>query len=352
MKIAITFLLSIISFTLFSQNPSYGETVDYIKTNTVGRMLYKGPLDSYERATSYKLTNIVIEKNGRIKLITNQKNGINDFDIVFNIFDLTSSIDYPDGIRAYKFLVHFKGLNVTEGYGITFATENDAIKVARALRHLKTLCSKEDDLFGKPTQQEKATLTKSETIEYIKNVINNQEALTARENYYNVRDNRLKQNIYDDKIIKYYERATRLKDGKYDYDEVSYSYSIDFMNTPFEKISLFSPNKSYTFGYDEPFTRFYCISLIKNNNSTSIVKNFKSRNSGYHRGTLWPSASQAKNSCKSKSWRSYNPSEEYQIDIYVKEEANAKRLKKAFEHLTSIINEEKNTNKANDPFGE
>lgn len=351
MKLAITFLLSIISFALFSQNPSYEETVDYIKTNTVGRMLYKGPLDSYERATGYKLTNIVIEKNGRIKLITNQKNGIHDFEIVFNIFDLTSSIDYPDGIRAYKFLVHFKGLNVTEGYGITFATENDAIKVARALRHLKTLCSKEDDLFGKPTQQEKATLTKSETMEYIKNVINNQEDLTARENDYHVTDNRLKQNIYDNKIIKYYERPTKRKDGKYKYDEASYSYSIDFMNTPFEKVSLLSPNTSHAFGYDEPFTRFYCVSL-KINNNTSIMENWESRECGFDSGNYWSSPSQAKNSCKSKSWRSFNPSKVSQINIYVKEEANAKRLKKAFEHLTSIINEEKNTNKANDPFGE
>ena len=152
-------LILLIFFTSFSfaQSPTYEQTIDFIKTNCVGRMLYEGALDSYQRETGHKLTKIEIQKDGRIKLVADQQNGRHDFEIVFNVFDLKSSIDYPDGIRAYKFLVHFQGLNVSSGYGITFATDADAKRVARSFRHLKTMCSKGGGLFDEPTQSEKKT---------------------------------------------------------------------------------------------------------------------------------------------------------------------------------------------------
>lgn len=84
------------------------------------------------------------------------------------MFDLVASTEYPEGVIAKDFLVHFNGLNVTSGYGIVYATQNDALKVARAFRHLRTVCKKpEIDLFSQPITEEKKTLSKAETIRYI-----------------------------------------------------------------------------------------------------------------------------------------------------------------------------------------
>lgn len=153
-------------------DPTFEQTVDYIIKNTKGRVMYPGALDSYSRVTGYVLVDVKIDKNGRIELFTDQKFDDNKFSINFNIFDLVQKVDYPDGIRAYKFLVHFNGLNVSSGYGITFATDADAQKIARAFRHLKQVCTPENDLFSQiPAEEKKIKLTREETIEYINKLI-------------------------------------------------------------------------------------------------------------------------------------------------------------------------------------
>ena len=153
-------------------DPTFEQTVDYIIKNTKGRVMYPGALDSYSRVKGYVLKDIKIDKTGRIELFTDQKFDDNKFSINFNIFDLVQKVDYPDGIRAYKFLVHFNGLNVSSGYGITFATDADAQKIARAFRHLKQVCTPENDLFSQiPAEEKKIKLTREETIDYINKLI-------------------------------------------------------------------------------------------------------------------------------------------------------------------------------------
>lgn len=362
MKIVTSILLSLVSFTLLAQNPTYDQTVEYIKKNTVGRMIYEGPLDSYERATGHKLTNIIIEKNGRIQLKTNQKHGIHDFDIVFNIFDLTSSIDYPDGIRAYKYIVHFKGLNVTKGFGITFATENDAIKVARAFRHLKTMCSQDDDLFGKPTVQEtKANLTKSETFEYIKNVINNLPTYKTSNDGGSIES---EQHISNN----YYKLRRGILSGSrtegYMYYDDSNTYNFDFLNKSIINVEFHQPiipkptkwdsNHPYYFYSDkvpEDLRKFFVLELIVEKGSLKEVVN--NRSSNYDKGNFWATAAEAKRSCRNDPYsnREYATRNDERIMIYIKEKTDAKRLYKAFSHLSSLLKEEMNSKKANDPFG-
>lgn len=342
MKILLTILLSLTAFTFLAQDPTYEQTVDYIKKNTVGRMIYEGPLDDYDRATGHKLTNIVIEKNGRIELITNQKNGIHDFNIVFNIFDLTSSIDYPDGIRAYKYIVHFKGLNVSKGFGITFATENDAIKTARAFRHLKTMCSQEDDLFGKSTEVEKrATLSKAETIEYIKNVVNNQPAVSLS----NETQGKMSINGNCFEFIRGYD-LNFYKDNSgggscIKYYEYKWTFCVDLHTTPFKEIKI--TERAHFTNYST-LDNYYGVDLITNG---EVIACTRSKREGECVNTL----SRAQSSCMYKSFDVEGTSKEEVIHIFFKEEADAKRLKKAFEHLSSLINEERNSEKANDPFG-
>ncbi len=154
------------------QNPTFEQTVEYIIENTKGRVMYPGALDSYTRTQGYRLDDVRIHKNGKIEFITKQDNKLygltNNFNITFNIFDLVPKTDYPEGIKAYKFLVHFNGLNVSDGYGITYATDADAQKVARAFRHLKNVCEKGTDLFGAaPEGEGKLKLTREETLSYI-----------------------------------------------------------------------------------------------------------------------------------------------------------------------------------------
>lgn len=164
-------LLLFIAANAAAQNPTYEQTVEYIVSNTKGRVMYPGDLDAYSRVKGYNLKDIKIQKNGRIELHTDQKYDSNDFSIIFNIFDLVEKTDYPDGIRAHNFLVHFNGLNVTSGYGITFATDADAQKIARAFRHLKSLCTREGDLFAQPAPEEtkKPKLGREATITYLQN---------------------------------------------------------------------------------------------------------------------------------------------------------------------------------------
>ena len=155
-------------------SPTFEQTVDYIITNTKGRQMYPGALDSYSRVKGYNLKDVKIEKNGKIVFITDQKNDYNDFTIPFNLFDLVAKTEYPEGVIAKDFLVHFNGLNVSSGYGIVYATQNDALKVARAFRHLRTVCEKpENDLFSQPVIEEKNILSKVETLAYITNLLEN-----------------------------------------------------------------------------------------------------------------------------------------------------------------------------------
>ena len=170
--VAITICLFFNTMLNAQTEPTFEQTVDYIVKNTKGRVMYPGDLDSYSRVKGYFLKDVKIEKNGQIEFITDQKFDDNKFNIIFNIFDLVQKVDYPDGIRAYKYLVHFNGLNVSSGYGITYATDADAQKVARALRHLKTVCTKDDDLFSKPIADEnKVKLTREETIDYVNKLV-------------------------------------------------------------------------------------------------------------------------------------------------------------------------------------
>jgi hypothetical protein len=357
MKYIQTLLLMFFTVTLSAQNPTYEQTVEYIQTNTVGRMLYKGPLDSYQRATGHKLTKISIEKNGRIKLIADQRNGSHDFEIVFNIFDLTSSIDYPDGIRAYKFLVHFKGLNVTSGYGITFATENDAIKVARALRHLKTLCSQEGDLFSKQTESEqKPTLSKEETLAYIKKLINNQEGLRSEETDHYKASNTLSgeprtiQKTYtynqymNNNSFELQRELVKEENNKYQVSENTTIYELNFEKIIFENISL----EGFYEGNDGP--KGYKLALTATSKFTKKEKHrgMPTFNSNGQYNYVY-SIEQARNELSTWEWF-----DDYEIShfyIYMANENDIKRLKKAFDHLTALIKEENNLNIENDPFG-
>lgn len=179
MKIQIKFMLLILGLLVkqkinaqSANSPTFEQTVDYIISNTKGRVMYPGELDAYSRTKGYSLKDIKIDKNGKIVFITEQKDDYNDFNISFNIFDLAATKEYPGGIIAKDFLVHFNGLNVSKGYGIVYATQNDALKIARAFRHLRTVCEKpENDLFSQPEVEEKQVLSKSETIDYINDKI-------------------------------------------------------------------------------------------------------------------------------------------------------------------------------------
>jgi len=165
-----------------------------------------------------------------------------------NIFNLKSSIDYPDGIRAYKFLVHFQGLNDSSGYGITFATDADAKRVARSFRHLKTMCSKGGGLFDAPTQVEKkSTLTKVQTWKYIEDLLNNQPKLTYTEikyKYYKYTDE-ISQTIYNGGYhIDHGTTTYNTSDRQYKYAEEEHEFN-NFLDVPIKNISLLAPNPAY-----------------------------------------------------------------------------------------------------------
>jgi len=213
------FLMLLISLTSVAQELSFEETVAYLKKNIIGRVMYPGGLDAYSRTKGYHLQNVNIEKNGSITLATEQKNGLNDFKISFNIFDLVQKVDYPEGIRAYKFLVHFGGLNVSEGYGITFATDADAERVARAFRYLKKVCVKEKDIFSEPTEEEKKPkLSREETVHYINQILSTVNAKV------NLKDGKSKQLhlLYGDAALSY-SASTKTYSIKY-HEKTTYYY--------------------------------------------------------------------------------------------------------------------------------
>ena len=167
-------LLAIV-ISVKAQDLTFEQTVSYIQKNITGRLMYPGDLDAYSRIKGYTLKEISIQQNGAIVIQTDQKSDANDFNISFNVFDLVERVDYPGGIRAYKFLIHFSGLNVSKGYGIAFATDADAQRVARAFRHLKKVCIREEDPFSKPAEEEKKPdLSREETIKYINQLLSTQ----------------------------------------------------------------------------------------------------------------------------------------------------------------------------------
>ena len=342
MKYLSSILLTFITSCLLAQNPTYEQTVDFIKTNCVGRMLYKGALDSYERETGHKLTRVDIQNDGRVKLVADQQNGRHDFEIVFNIFDLKSSIDYPDGIRAYKFLVHFQGLNVTSGYGITFATDADAKRVARAFRHLKTMCSKDGGLFDSPTQTEKKpTLSKDETISYIQKLLDEQPVLTAKEK----NDTKKYEVTFRNGFIKTHLSTLSKDEDDYIYTERKTEFNFYNGALPTE-IKLKEPGSYY---YDDiGMNSFYGLTLDYKP-SAPYFWQIRETDIGHYKNMTTPT--QAENSCKNQSWRNFNNGRINSVDIFIKNESDAKRLKKAFEHLINLMKEENQSEQDNDPFG-
>tara|TARA_B100000809_G_scaffold152297_1_gene149641 strand:- start:2235 stop:3188 length:954 start_codon:yes stop_codon:yes gene_type:complete len=316
-------------------------------------MLYEGTLDSYKRETGHKLTKIEIHKDGRIKLVADQQQGRHDFEIVFNIFDLKSSIDYPDGIRAYKFIVHFQGLNVSSGYGITFATDADAKRVARAFRHLKTMSSKGGGLFDGPTQAEKKpTLTKSETLKYIENIVNNQPKLTNR-----TYDGNFTFSV--EAVQTFYSGNFQTEIGKlwndggnFNYGEQTKKY-LNLDKLKIDEVSIYPPRPEYLSGCSTNSEcslkgRYTLLSIgyIENNQYGLSYKSQTRDNFAYN---VKSTSSEAKNDCKSREWQTFKGSDT--VNIYLENQDDADRLKKAFEHLAALINEEKRVKEDSDPFG-
>lgn len=343
MKYLSSILLILVSTFLFSQNPTYEQTVEFIKTNVVGRMLYEGALDSYQRENGHKLTKIEIQKDGRIKLVADQQHGRHDFEIVFNIFDLKSSIDYPDGIRAYKFLVHFQGLNVSKGYGITFATDADAIRVARAFRHLKTMCAKGGGLFDEPTKTETTpSLSKEETKSYIQNLLDKQPFLIAKRKNKTEKYEVAFRNGF---ITTHYSSSGKDYDNKY-YEHWEKIMEFNFFNGSLpDNIKLNAPGSRSDGQIGEE--SFYSLTF---HYKPAVKNSWKQRENDVDDYWKMTTPTKAKNSCENQSWRDLNTTSNT-IRIVIKTESDAKRLKKAFEHLVNLMKEEKRTEQDNDPFG-
>lgn len=301
-----------------AQTPTYDQTVNYLIKNIKGRNMYKGELDAYTRVRGYVVRNIKFDQSGRIEITTNQKNGINDFKITFNIFDLTSSLDYPDGVRAYKFLVHFKGLNVSSGYGITFATQNDAVKVARALRYYKSLCNESDDLFSNPIVKEKPTLTKSETLEYINNMLNKTEVKKDNSFYF-----------YDIKLsdtgLLIHEKNDHYAGKKYNNQTIN-KWFFDFKDIT-----------SIQAREDKDHRRTHTVRLYFNKDikKTVEIKPY------YQYMTETRKSGSTKSSYSKSIWL---PFVEYEPGAH-------KRLVKALNHLKDLVKEEYNKKLSDDPFG-
>ena len=349
-----TFTLLILCFTAMTFNqvkaqvdPTFEQTVDYIIKNTKGRVMYPGALDSYSRVKGYTLKDIKIEKNGKIIFTTEQKNDYNDFTISFNVFDLVASTEYPEGVIAKDFLVHFNGLNVTSGYGIVYATQNDAIKVARAFRHLRTVCKKpENDLFSKPVVEEKKTLSKEETITYINKNIKTGLWLGECQCYiletYNTsysNGSRGKENGVSNYYIETHDLMstnTYMVYGKSDRQDCEEMPYFDQRDNLVRGSSISSRIKLKI--------SFDLLKLINfevfngTNNDTKILKlNFQ------------PNSSSAENlsSVDLNNIKIWNTSS---LQFLVSSE-NVEKVKKAFMHLEKLIKEEKKKAEDDDPFG-
>ena len=191
-------------------------------------------------------------------------------------------------------------------------------------------------------QKKKPTLTKTETMKYIEDLLNN-----ASELSYNVSGgkNNLNQ-IFN---------ANTGSFNSFNYQSVNdaggYGYfenDEDFNNitqTLIKNISIISPDpeeRNYRFQ-----KKFYSVKI---DFETPIQRSFKYRRN--YSTLTWEanSISEAKNNCRSQSWKHNNANKSY-VEIFMKNESDAKRLKNAFEHLAALIKEEKSADRDNDPFG-
>ncbi|MDF3029390.1 MAG: hypothetical protein K0S23_3697 [Fluviicola sp.] len=329
-KILLCFIL-VISHTIYAQSPTYEETVSYIIQNTKGRMMYPGALDAYSRSKGYYLKDIKIEQNGKIELITDQKVFDGGFNIIFNIFDLVEKVDYPDGIRAYKFLVHFSGLNVSEGYGITFATDADAQKVARAFRHLKTMCKQDDDLFAKPSgEDKKSQLSKEETEVYIRKKLNECVNATYYKGYITIKKNEI--TIDENNKVTYTLRR--------DYFRNDEQYTSEFNLNQISSIVPLNNDSLIVGGLRIIFNSNVC----KTSEFIQGEYSVKEWGHGYYNvfGTYVDQYIDVQKYGTLKNETSYSN----EITIYFSntDSANFNRIKKAFERLKSLSADEK------DPF--
>lgn len=317
-------------------NPTFEQTMNYIISNTRGRMMYPGALDAYSRVKGYILKDIQVEKSGKIVFITDQKYDINDFTITFNIFDLEANTEYPEGVLAKNFLVHFNGLNVTSGYGIVYATQNDALKIARAFRHLRAVCQKpQNELFDQPVIEEKKILGKAETISYINKYIKGGGSIGFKCSNCRTYEGRFAKdafagyNINSVELIsptKYIMRAI----GGDCMEEFESGFSLTKVGSCDSKVDI-------NFELDlKKFIGFETSNVYPK--KTSLILNFET-------GSIKPSnyLPDIIRNKKSSMW-SYS-----HIKVFIETE-NVERFKKAFEHLKALMIEEKKKADALDPF--
>lgn len=336
-----------------ASSPTFEQTVDYIVTNTKGRLMYPGNLDSYSRVKGYSLKDVKIEKNGKITFVTDQKNDYNDFTITFNVFDLVAKTEYPEGVIAKDFLVHFNGLNVSSGYGIVYATQNDALKVARAFRHLRTVCEKpQNDLFSQPVIEEKRTLGKAETLEYISDILNDlgQGVVLGGADYYcsegDQGNYQYKQTSHTFTSSSYTMYGTWSEGNGMDFQDI-YSYCRSG-GSPRKKSNTTSFKKNITLKYEFDFSKF-----------TGIEYKY----SGLMKLLFEEGAVSNKTASDDKLdfiflYNSDNPGARYTganyylaLNIRGLSEENEKKLIKAFNHLKKLEQEEKKKVENDDPFG-
>lgn len=353
-EVFITILL-ISTIVVNAQNtssPTFEQTVDYIVTNTKGRLMYPGNLDSYSRVKGYSLKDVKIEKNGKIIFVTDQKNDYNDFTITFNVFDLVAKTEYPEGVIAKDFLVHFNGLNVSSGYGIVYATQNDALKVARAFRHLRTVCEKpQNDLFSQPVIEEKRTLGKAETLEYISDILNDlgQGVALGGVDYYCSEGNQgnfqYKQTSHTFTSSSYTMYATWSGGNGIDFQDISSKCRSAYLR---KKSNSTSFKNNITLKYEFDFSKFIGV---------------ESKYSGLIKLLFEEGAVSNKTASDDKldfifMYNYDNPGKRYTganyyvaLNIRGLSEENEQKLIKAFNHLKKIEQEEKKKVENDDPFG-
>lgn len=319
MKTIITILLTLtVCISSQAQDLTFEQTVAYIQKNVTGRMMYPGDLDAYSRTRGYTLKDLSIKQNGAIVLKTDQKWDNHDFEISFNLFDLIQKVDYPEGIRAYKFLVHFNGLNVSGGYGITFATDAEAERVARAFRHLKSVCIKDEDPFSKPTVIENTPdLNKEETITYIANKLKEVEGQYRGYSFGNAIFHDLsftKSKTKDGYFILEYRRYAESDHS----DRVSLKYEFDIKNITSLELNSPKHGKGYNaYGVSSPIGM---LEIVLINNTGLLIVN---DNSGAHNIT----------------------ESQMSFPFLQSNSGNLKKIIKALEHLRNLSDDE------NDPFG-
>lgn len=333
-------------------SPTFEQTVDYIVSNTKGRLMYPGNLDSYSRVKGYSLKDVKIERNGKIVFVTDQKNDYNDFTITFNVFDLVAKTEYPEGVIAKDFLVHFNGLNVSSGYGIVYATQNDALKVARAFRYLRTVCKKpENDLFSQPVIEEKKTLGKEETLAYISGILKKVKGgqsiggvdYYCSEGHYG--NFQYKQTSHTFTSSSYTMNATWYAGNGIDFQDI-YTYCRSGV-APRKKSSNTNFKEDITVKYEFDFSKFINVEF-----KYSILKLMFEEGAVSNKTT-------SDNKLDFMFMYNYdNPEKRYTganyyvaIDIDGISTEDEQKLVKAFNHLKKIMQEEKKKVEDDDPFG-